>query len=143
MTAAQCRSRSASLALLLVAMAALPASAGDWREIAVDDASNRYLVDGDRVSRQAGLVKAYVRTEYAQPRERKDVGKPIFAAIDRLAVRCAERSFALESRSVVTSDGEEILVLASGRDVLEFRPVLEGSPSAAIVRHLCAPPATR
>jgi len=143
MTAAQCRSRSAILALLLVSMAALPAFAEDWREIAVDDASDRYLVDGDRISRQGGLIKAYVRTEYAQPRERADVGKPIFAAIDRLAVRCTDRSFALESRSVVTADGAEILVVVSDRDDLEFRPALAGSPSAAIVRHLCSPPTQR
>jgi hypothetical protein len=141
MTAAPHRFPAKSLALLVIAMIASPSLAGDWHQVAVDDASNRYLVDRDRISRQAGTVKAYVRTEYAQPREREDVDRPIFAVIDRLAVRCAERAFALESRSVVTSDGEEILVLASSRDDLEFRAVVEGSASAAIVRHLCAPPA--
>ena len=115
----------------------MPAGAVDWQEVAVDESSNRYLLDADRVTRRDGVLVAYVRTEYATPRERDGVDKPIFAAVDRLAVRCADRSFALESRSYVTSDGQEILTLASGREELVFRPVAKGSPSEAIVRRLC------
>lgn len=124
-------------AAILATLAATPAWAVDWQEVAVDESSNRYLVDADRITRRDGVLRAYVRTEYATPREREDVDKPIFAAVDRLAVRCADSSFALESRSYVTSDGQEVLALASSREELVFRPAAQGSPSAAIVRRLC------
>ncbi len=140
MTSSLQRFGSMPSAAILVALVATPAWAVDWQEVAVDESSNRYLVDADRVTRRDGVFVAYVRTEYAAPRERDDVDKPIFAAVDRLAVRCADRSFALESRSYVTSDGQEVLALASGREELVFRPATEGSPSAAIVRRLCPPP---
>ena len=132
--------RSLPAAAILVALATTPAGAVDWQEVAVDESSNRYLVDADRITRRDGVLRAYVRTEYATPRERDDVDKPVFAAVDRLAVNCAERSFALESRSYVTSDGQEVLALAAGREELVFRQAAEGSPSAAIVRRLCPPP---
>ena len=132
--------RSLPAAAILIALAATPAAAVDWQEVAVDESSNRYLVDADRITRRDGVLRVYVRTDYATPRERDDVDKPIFAAVDRLAVKCAERSFALESRSYVTSDGQEVLALATGREELAFRPVAEGSPSAAIVRRLCPSP---
>jgi hypothetical protein len=59
--------------------------------------------------------------------------------VDRLQVRCDEGSFALESRSYVAADGEEIPVIASDREALKFRPAAEGSMSAAIVQRLCTP----
>jgi len=80
-----------------------------------------------------------VRTEYATPREDETSGLPIFASVDRLQVRCDEGSFALESRSYVAADGEEIPVVASDREALKFRPAAEGSMSAAIVQRLCTP----
>jgi hypothetical protein len=131
---------SRRIAVLSATLAAATAVAVDWQEVAVDESSNRYFVDSDRVTRGDGVLRAYVRTEYATPRERQDIGKPVFAAVDRLAVRCADRSFALESRSYVTSDGAEVLAIASGREELVFRPVAQGSPSAAIVRRLCPAP---
>jgi len=115
------------------------ASAADWQQIAVDDAANRYSVDADRIIRDGPLVKAFVRTEYATPREDETSGLPIFASVDRLQVRCDEGSFALESRSYVAADGEEIPVVASDREALKFRPAAEGSMSAAIVQRLCTP----
>jgi hypothetical protein len=124
--------------VILAGSLSSPALAVEWREVAVDESSNRYLVDDDRITRRDGLVRAYVRTEYAKPREREDIAKPVFAAVDRLAVRCADQSFALESRSYVTADGEEVLALASSREDLEFRPLANGTPSAAIVRWLCS-----
>lgn len=127
-------------AALFTALVCAPALAVNWQEVAVDESSNRYLVDADRMTRRDGLLRAYVRTEYATPREREDIGKPIFAAVDLLAVRCADRSFALESRSYVTADGEEVLALASGREDLVFRAAASGSPSEAIVRRLCPAP---
>ncbi len=115
------------------------ASAADWQQIAVDDAANRYSVDADRIIREGPLVKVFVRTEYATPREDETSGLPIFASVDRLQVRCDEGSFALESRSYVAADGEEIPVVASDREALKFRPAAEGSMSAAIVQRLCTP----
>jgi hypothetical protein len=109
----------------------------NWQEVAVDESSNRYLVDADRITLRDGVLVAYVRTEYATPRERDDVDRPVFAAVDRLAVRCTDRSFALEARSYVTSDGQEVLALASSREELVFRPAASGSPSDAIVRRIC------
>jgi hypothetical protein len=131
--------------LLAISFAALtggfcaPASAADWQQIAVDDAANRYSVDADRIIRDGPLVKAFVRTEYATPREDETSGLAVFASVDRLQVRCDEGSFALESRSYVAADGEEIPVIASDREALKFRPAAEGSMSAAIVQRLCTP----
>jgi hypothetical protein len=122
------------------AAAALPA---DWQEIGTDDDGNRYSLDADRMVRESGLVKAFVRTEYATPRENEDGGAAIFAAVDRLQVRCDAGTFALESRSYVTADGTEVPALASAREELTFRPAAEGSMSAAIVRRLCAKPRGR
>jgi hypothetical protein len=116
-----------------------PASAADWQQIAVDDAANRYSVDADRIIRDGPLVKAFVRTEYATPREDETSGLAIFASVDRLQVRCDEGSFALESRSYVAADGEEIPVIASDREALKFRPAAVGSMSATIVQRLCTP----
>jgi hypothetical protein len=116
-----------------------PASAADWQQIAVDDAANRYSVDADRIIRDGPLVKAFVRTEYATPREDETSGLAIFASVDRLQVRCDEGSFALESRSYVAADGEEIPVIASDREALKFRPTAIGSMSATIVQRLCTP----
>ena len=113
------------------------ASAADWQQIAVDDAANRYSVDADRIIREGPLVKAFVRTEYATPREDETSGTLIFASVDRLQVRCDEGSFALESRNYISADGEEIPVVASDREALKFRPAAEGSMSAAIVQRLC------
>ena len=138
MTIPSLRQLAPIAAAVLAGALSSPALAVDWQEVAVDESSNRYLVDDDRISRRDGVVRAYVRTEYAKPREREDIDKPVFAAVDRLAVRCAEQSFALESRSYVTADGAEVLALASSREDLEFRPVAKGTPSAAIVRRLCA-----
>jgi hypothetical protein len=125
------------LAALLALGVGVESRAADWQQIATDQELNRYAVDASRIVRSEGIVRASVRTEYSKPRERTDVEKPIFYAVDRLAVRCAERSFALESRTYVTADGEEILALATARDELEFRGVVDGSTSAAIVRYLC------
>lgn len=115
------------------------AGAADWQQIAIDDDANRYSVDAARIIREGSLVKAFVRTEYASPREDESSGTRVFAAVDRLQVRCDERSFALESRNYVAANGEEIPVLASDREALEFRPVAAGSMSAAIVQRLCTP----
>ena len=115
------------------------ARAADWQQIAVDDDTNRYSVDAARVIREGQLVKAFVRTEYASPREDDTTGKRVFAAVDRLQVRCDEGSFALESRSYVAADGEDIPVLASDRAALKFRAAAPGSMSAAIVQRLCNP----
>jgi hypothetical protein len=115
------------------------ARAADWQLIAVDDDANRYSVDAARIIREGQLVKAFVRTEYASPRDDEASGTRVFAAVDRLQVRCDEGSFALESRSYVAADGEEIPVLASDREALEFRAAAPGSMSAAIVQRLCAP----
>jgi len=123
----------------LTGLLSASASAADWQQIAVDDAANRYSVDADRIIREGPLVKAFVRTEYATPREDETSGLPIFASVDRLQVRCDEGSFALESRSYVAADGEEIPVVASDREALKFRPAAEGSMSAAIVQRLCTP----
>jgi hypothetical protein len=131
--------------LLVIAVAALTgalsvsASAADWQQVAVDDDANRYSVDADRIIREGSLVKAFVRTEYATPREDETTGTLIFAAVDRLQLRCDEGSFALESRSYVAADGEEIPVVASDREALKFRAAAAGSMSAAIVQRLCAP----
>lgn len=116
-----------------------PANAADWQPIAVDDAANRYSVDGARIIRDGPLVKAYVRTDYATPREGESSGPLIFAAVDRLQVRCDEGSFALESRNYISADGEEIPVVASDREALKFRPAAIGSMSAKIVQWLCTP----
>jgi len=116
-----------------------PAGAADWQQIGVDDAANRYSVDAARIIREGPLVKAFVRTEYATPREDETSGLAVFASVDRLQVRCDEGSFALESRSYVAADGEEIPVVASDREALKFRPAAEGSMSAAIVQRLCTP----
>jgi hypothetical protein len=113
------------------------AHAADWQQIAVDDAANRYSVDTARIIREGPLVKAFVRTEYATPREDETSGTLIFASVDRLQVRCDEGSFALESRNYISADGEEIPVVASDREALKFRPAAEGSMSAAIVQRLC------
>jgi hypothetical protein len=116
----------------------ISASAADWQQVAVDDAENRYSLDASRILREGSLVKAFVRTEYASPREDEQTGTLIFAALDRLQVRCDERSFALESRSYISADGKEIPVVASDREALKFRPAAEGSMSATIVQRLCA-----
>lgn len=126
------------IAVAVLTIGLLPsARAVDWQQIAVDDDANRYYVDTDRVIREGRLVKAFVRAEYAKPREDATSGKPTFAAVDRLQVRCDEGSFALESRLYVAADGEEIPAVASNRDDLEFRLAAPGSMSAAIVRRLC------
>jgi hypothetical protein len=131
--------------LVAVAVAALAgvlsvsAHAADWQQIAVDDNSNRYSVDAARIIREGPLVKAFVRTEYATPREDETSGTLMFASVDRLQVRCDAGSFALESRHYISADGAEIPVVASDREALRFRPAAEGSMSAAIVQRLCAP----
>lgn len=131
--------------MCVIAIAALTgvlsasASAADWQPIADDDDANRYSVDAARIIREGPLVKAFVRTEYAVPREDEATGALIFAAVDRLQVRCDEGSFALESRSYVAADGEELPVVASDREALKFRPAAAGSMSAAIVQRLCNP----
>ena len=127
-----------SVAILTGASSA-PASAADWQQIAVDDAENRYSVDAARIIRDGSLVKAFVRTEYATPREDETSGTRIFASVDRLQVRCDEGSFALESRHYISADGQEIPVVASDREALKFRPAAAGSMSAAIVLRLCTP----
>jgi len=58
-------------------------------------------------------------------------------AVDRLQVRCDEGSFALESRSYVAADGEEIPGAGQRSRGAEFRAAAPGSMSAAIV-HGCA-----
>ena len=131
--------------LVAIAVAALAgvlsvsARAADWQPIAVDDDANRYSVDAARIIREGPLVKAFVRTEYATPREDETSGTLIFASVDRLQVRCDAGSFALESRSYISADGAEIPVVASDREALKFRPAAEGSMSAAIVQRLCTP----
>lgn len=135
--------QSRLLAVGILAGCAASAIAADWQEIGTDDAGNRYSLDADRMIREASLVKAFVRTEYATPRDGEDGGAPIFAAVDRLQVRCDEGTFALESRSYVTADGTEVPALASAREELNFRPAAEGSMSAAIVRRMCAKPRSR
>jgi hypothetical protein len=127
-----------SVAILTGASSA-PASAADWQQIAVDDAENRYSVDAARIIRDGSLVKAFVRTEYATPREDETSGTRIFASVDRLQVRCDEGSFALESRHYISADGQEIPVVASDREALKFRPAAAGSMSVAIVQRLCTP----
>ena len=121
----------------LAGVLAASANAADWQPIAVDDAANRYSVDAARIIREGPLVKAFVRTEYATPREDDRSGQRIFAAVDRLQVRCDDGSFALESRSYIAADGEEVPVVASDREALKFRPAAAGSMSAAIVQRLC------
>ena len=131
--------------LVAIAVAALAgvlsvsAHAADWQQIAVDDDANRYSVDAARIIREGPLVKAFVRTEYATPREDETSGTLIFASVDRLQVRCDAGSFALESRNYIAADGAEIPVVASDREALKFRPAAEGSMSAAIVQRLCKP----
>ena len=131
--------------LVAIAVAALAgvlsvsAHAADWQPIAVDDDANRYSVDAARIIREGPLVKAFVRTEYATPREDETSGTLIFASVDRLQVRCDAGSFALESRNYISADGAEIPVVASDREALKFRPAAEGSMSAAIVQRLCTP----
>ena len=127
-----------SVAILTGASSA-PASAADWQQIAVDDAENRYSVDAARIIRDGSLVKAFVRTEYATPREDETGGARIVASVDRLQVRCDEGSFALESRHYISADGQEIPFVASDREALKFRPAAVGSMSAAIVQRLCTP----
>jgi hypothetical protein len=134
-----------TLRLLAISFAALtggfsaPAGAADWQQIAIDDEANRYSVDAARIIRDGPLVKAFVRTEYATPREDETSGVLIFASEDRLQVRCDEDSFALESRNYISADGKEIPVVPSDREALRFRPAAEGSMSAAIVQRLCTP----
>ena len=123
----------------MIAGSSVPANAADWQPIAVDEDSNRYAVDAARIIREGDLIKAYVRTEYATPREDETNGRLIFASVDRLQVRCDEGSFALESRNHISADGEEIPVVASDREALKFRPAAEGSMSASIVQRLCTP----
>jgi len=123
----------------LTGVLSVSASAADWQQIAVDDDANRYSVDAARIIREGPLVKAFVRTEYATPREDETSGTLIFASVDRLQVRCDAGSFALESRSYISADGAEIPVVASDREALRFRPAAEGSMSAAIVQRLCTP----
>ena len=131
--------------LVAIAVAALAgvlsvsAHAADWQPIGVDDDANRYSVDAARIIREGPLVKAFVRTEYATPREDETSGALIFASVDRLQVRCDAGSFALESRNYIAADGAEIPVVASDREALKFRPAAEGSMSAAIVQRLCTP----
>ncbi len=128
------------VALAVAALAgvlSVAAHAADWQQIGVDDDANRYSVDAARILREGPLVKAFVRTEYATPREEETSGTLIFAAVDRLQVRCDEGSFALESRNYITADGEVIPVVASDREALRFRPAAEGSMSATIVQRLC------
>jgi hypothetical protein len=129
---------SAFAVVAMICGLSVSARAADWQPIAVDDAANRYSVDADRIIRDGPLVKAFVRTEYATPREDETSGTLIFASVDRLQVRCDEGSFALESRNYVSADGEEIPVVASDREALKFRPAAEGSMSAAIVQRLCS-----
>lgn len=129
-------------AIAVAALAGAPsvsANAADWQQIAVDDAANRYSIDAARIIREGPLVKAFVRTEYATPREDETSGTLIFASVDRLQVRCDEGSFALESRNYISADGTEIPVITSDREALKFRPAAEGSMSAAIVQRLCTP----
>ena len=123
----------------LTSVLSVSASAADWQQIAVDEAANRYSIDTARIIREGPLVKAFVRTEYATPREDEKSGTLIFASVDRLQVRCDEGSFALESRNYISADGEEIPVVASDREALKFRPAAEASMSAAIVERLCTP----
>jgi len=123
----------------LAGVVSVSARAADWQPIADDDDANRYSVDAARIIREGSLVKAFVRTEYATPREDETTGTLIYAAVDRLQVRCEDGSFALESRNYVAADGEEMPVVASEREALKFRPAAAGSMSAAIVQRLCRP----
>lgn len=122
---------------LLGLVTAMPLLASDWKALSVDDAGNHYSVDRSRIVRTGRQVKAFVRTEYATPRPPGQYGKPLFAAIDRLVVECDQRSFALESRTYVAADGEEIPAVASDGAEPEFRPVRAGSMSATLVDELC------
>ena len=139
MNEARLRMVSVVVVATLAGGLSVAARAADWQQIAIDDDANRYSVDAARIIREGQLVKAFVRTEYASPREDEASGTRIFAAVDRLQVRCDEGSFALESRSYVTADSEEIPVLASDRETLKFRTVAPDSMSAAIVQRLCTP----
>jgi hypothetical protein len=127
------------LTLLPGLAAAMPLLASDWKALSVDDAGNHYSVDRSRIVRTGRQVKAVVRTEYATARPPGRYGKPLFAAVDRLVVDCDERSFALEARTYVASDGEEIPAVASDGAELEFRPARAGSMSATLVDELCGP----
>lgn len=111
----------------------------DWEALAVDGDQNRYSIDASRLLHEGGRVKAYVRTEYAIPRTVDVSESPAYAAVDRLVVDCAERSFALESRTYSTSTGEDVPAIVGDRQSLDFRPAEPGSMAATIVNRLCSP----
>ncbi|RPI16817.1 MAG: hypothetical protein EHM60_01020 [Lysobacterales bacterium] len=125
--------------VVLCACCPCVAWSADWEALAVDGDQNRYSIDASRLVREGGRVKAYVRTEYAVPRTVDVSDSPAYAAVDRLVVDCADRSFALESRTYLTSTGEEVPAIAGDRQSLGFRPAEPGSMAATIVSRLCSP----
>jgi len=117
--------------------AAATASASDWLELAKDDGGNRYSLDRQSVIRDGDTVTGVVRNEYATPRVDEAKGKSFYAALDRLVVSCGTASFALQTRTLVASDGSEVTSLAATRDELKLRAAAPGTLSETIVRALC------
>jgi hypothetical protein len=120
-----------------MSLAAATASASDWLEIAKDDGGNRYSLDRQSVIRDRDTVTSVVRNEYATPRIDVAKGKSFYAALDRLVVNCETASFALQTRTLVASDGSEVVSLAATRDQLKLRSAAPGTLSETIVRAVC------
>ena len=125
------------VAIWALTCAAATAQAADWQKIATDGDGNVYTLDLQTLVRDRGEVTGVVRNEYAEPRHDDAIGKPIFAALDRLVVNCETAAFALQSRTLVAADGSEVPTLAATRDQLRMRAATPGSLSETIVRSLC------
>jgi hypothetical protein len=124
----------------MAALAAV-ALAADWEFVGADEEGNRYSVDLPHAGRDGSVIRVQVRTEYAKPRRVASAGKDVFVALDRMAVDCAEGSFAVEARTYVAADGTDIPRGALAREDLRFRPAAAGSMSETIVRFVCKPQA--
>jgi len=114
-----------------------PAFSADWREVALDDAGNRYLVDWHRIERGSGRVSATVRTEFARPRIDARYVSGIFAMVDRIVADCQTMSLEIESRTLVFADGREQTVLAPDTQRGVYYPAPPGSMSEKVIVELC------
>ncbi len=128
--------RWVGVGLCVVAAAAF---AANWTLVGTDADGNSYSVDASRIAKDGTLVSLQVRTEYAKPRRNEPTGKDVFVALDRMIVDCSQQSFAVESRTMVTADGTEILGGATARENLRFRTAAPGSMSETLVRFACEP----
>lgn len=136
--------RPAPIGLLLLLATARAVGGPDFTPVGTDATGNKYAADLERAVRDNGLLLVTVRTEYAEPRRIASADKPVFTAIDQMAVDCAAGTFAVMARRYVANDGTAIPGWVKPKAELTFKPAAAGSMSELLVQAICGaagPPA--